>query len=62
VLEVGGDPIPTRSVVNVDSVESVSVATSTERLGRLGDTRVREICSALAVAVDCVPQKEPQRT
>lgn len=55
LLEPGGDPIPHRSAVNLDSVESVSVGTLTERLGRLGDDRMREICSALAVAVDCNP-------
>jgi len=40
-------------VVNLDSVESVSLAVLVERLGRLADTRVRQICGALAVAVDC---------
>jgi mRNA interferase MazF len=54
LLEPGNDPIPLRSFVNLDSVESVSVGTLTERLGRLGDDRMREVCSALAVAVDCV--------
>lgn len=53
LLEPGDDPIPLQSAVNLDSVESVSVGTLTERLGRLGDARMREICSALAVAVDC---------
>jgi mRNA interferase MazF len=53
VLEPDDDPIPRRSAVNLDSVESVSLGVLVERLGRLGDTRVREICSALAVAVDC---------
>lgn len=52
-LEPGDDPIPLRSAVNLDSVESVSIGTLTQRLGRLGDDRMREICSALAVAVDC---------
>lgn len=42
-----------RSAVNLDSVESVSVAVLTRRLGRLSGTRMREICGALAVAVDC---------
>jgi mRNA interferase MazF len=37
----------------MDSVESVSVAVLVERLGRLADTRMRQICEALAVAVDC---------
>jgi mRNA interferase MazF len=54
LLEPGTDPIPLRSFVSLDSVESVSVGTLTERLGRLGDDRMREVCSALAVAVDCV--------
>jgi mRNA interferase MazF len=53
VLEPGEDPIPRRSAVNLDSVESVSVAVLVERLGRLADARMREVCSALAVAVDC---------
>jgi mRNA interferase MazF len=41
--------------VNLDSVESVSVRTLTLRLGRLSEGRMREICAALAVAVDCSP-------
>ena len=53
VLEPDDDPIPRRSAVNLDSVESVSIGVLVERLGRLADTRLREICSALAVAVDC---------
>ncbi len=52
-LDPGDDPVPRRSVVNLDSVESVSVAVLVERIGRLADTRMREICAALAVAVDC---------
>lgn len=53
LLEPGDDPIPLQSAVNLDSVESVSVGTLTERLGRLGDGRMHEVCAALAVAVDC---------
>lgn len=53
VLEPGDDPVPTRSAVNLDSVESVSVALLVERLGRLSDERMRQVCSALAVAVAC---------
>jgi mRNA interferase MazF len=53
VLEPGDDPVPQRSAVNLDSVESVSVAVLVERLGRLADTRMREVCAALSVAVDC---------
>jgi mRNA interferase MazF len=52
VLEPGVDPVPLRSAVNLDSVESVSVGVLVERLGRLADGRMQEVCSALAVAVD----------
>ena len=52
-LEPTEDPIPLASVVNLDSVESVSVGTLVERLGRLSDNRMREICEALEIAVDC---------
>ena len=52
-LEPGDDPVPLRSAVNLDSVESVSVAILVERIGRLSEPRMREICAALAVAVDC---------
>jgi mRNA interferase MazF len=39
--------------VNLDSVESVSVAVLIERLGRLADERMRQVCAALDTAVDC---------
>ena len=54
VLEPGDDPIPRRCAVNLDSIESVSVAVLVERLGRLADVRLRDVCQALAVAVDCL--------
>ena len=53
VLEPGDDPVPLRSAVNLDSVESVSIAVLVGRLGRLAEDRMREICRALEVAVDC---------
>ena len=53
VLEPGGDPIPKRSAANLDSVESVSIAVLVERLGRLSDDRVRQLCIALEVATGC---------
>jgi mRNA interferase MazF len=53
VLEPVDDPIPRRCGINLDSVESVSVAVLVERLGRLSDGRMREVCAALEVAVDC---------
>ena len=53
LLEPGDDPVPLRSVVNLDSIESVSIAILVERLGRVAQARMREICAALEVAVDC---------
>jgi mRNA interferase MazF len=53
LLEPGDDPVPRTSVVNLDSVESVSLGTLVERLGRLGDERMRQICDALEIAVAC---------
>lgn len=53
VLEPEGDPVPLQSAVNLDSVESVSLAVLVERLGRLSDERMRQLCASLAVAVDC---------
>jgi mRNA interferase MazF len=55
VLEPGDDPIARRSAVNLDSVESVSVGVLVTRLGRLSDDRMRDVCAALEVAVDCIP-------
>ena len=53
LLEPGDDPVPQTSVVNLDSVESVSLGTLVERLGRLSDERMRQICTALEIAVAC---------
>jgi len=53
VLEPEDDPVPRRSGVNLDSVESVSVGALVERVGRLSGDRMHEVCAALAVAVDC---------
>ncbi len=53
VLEPGDDPVQRETAVNLDSVESVSISLLVERLGRLGDSRMREVCAALAVATDC---------
>lgn len=53
LLEPGEDPIPLRSALNLDSVESVSVGVLVERLGRLSDERMRQVCAALEVAVAC---------
>lgn len=53
LLEPGDDPVPRTSVVNLDAVESVSLAALVERLGRLGDERMLQICEALEIAVAC---------
>lgn len=55
ILEPAEDPIPRTSAVNLDSIESVSVGTLTQRLGRLSDQRMRQICAALNIAVNCAP-------
>lgn len=45
--------IPWTSVVDLDSVESVSLGVLVERLGRLSDEGMRRICNALEIAVAC---------
>jgi len=52
-LEPGEDPVPQVSVVSLDAVANVSVGLLVERLGRLSDERMRQVCAALAAAVDC---------
>ncbi len=52
-LEPDDDPIDRLSVVNLDSVESVSVGVLIERIGVLSSSRMRQVCSALAVATGC---------
>jgi len=53
VLDPDIDPIPRRSAINLDSVESVSVGVLVQRIGRLSDNRMRQVCAALEVAVTC---------
>ena len=53
VLEPGEDPVPKRSAINLDSLESVSTALLVERLGRLSDERMAQVCAAIAIAVAC---------
>jgi mRNA interferase MazF len=52
-LRPGTDPVPHRCAVNLDAVEDAPVALLLDRLGRLDDGRMREICAALSVAVGC---------
>jgi len=47
------DPVPRDCLVSLDSGEQVPVTRLVERIGRLSDGRMREICAALAVAVGC---------
>ena len=54
ILEPGEDPVARLTAINLDSVESVSVAVLVERLGTLSSERMGEVCAALAVAVDCL--------
>jgi mRNA interferase MazF len=53
VLEPGEDPIDRRCVVGLDAVESVGIGVLVDRIGRVSDERMRQICAALEVAVDC---------
>ena len=55
ILEPGENPVSRRCAVNLDSLESVSFAVLVDRVGRLADERMRQVCAALAVAVDCIP-------
>ncbi|MEY2442287.1 MAG: mRNA interferase MazF [bacterium] len=53
LLSPDADPIPRRCAVNLDSVESVSVGVLVDRVGRLSDNRMVQVCAALDVAVAC---------
>lgn len=53
VLDPDQDPVPLASAVNLDSIESVSIALLTERIGTLGGQRMHEICAAIDVATGC---------
>jgi len=54
VLEPGDDPVARPTAVNLDSVESVSIAVLVDRLGSLSGARMRDVCAALEIAVDCL--------
>ncbi|MCE0488321.1 type II toxin-antitoxin system PemK/MazF family toxin [Ornithinimicrobium sp. EGI L100131] len=47
------DPVPRPCVATLDAVESVPVSLLVDRLGRLSQARLQDLCAALAVAVDC---------
>lgn len=52
-LDPDTEPVPRACVANLDSVEQVPLALLVERLGRISDDRMLEMCAALAVAVEC---------
>ena len=52
-LRPGIDPVPRASAVNLDAVEDTPIALLVDRLGRLDDATLREVCAALAVATGC---------
>jgi mRNA interferase MazF len=53
LLDPGEDPVPRQCAVNLDSVETISVSMLVERLGSLSSERMRAVCAALEVAVEC---------
>lgn len=53
VLEPGEDPVPTIAAVNLDALDNTPVALLVERLGRLSDERMQQICAALEIAIAC---------
>jgi len=53
VLEPGDDPVGRVSAVSLDSLENVSLGSLVQRIGRLSEIRMEQICDALAVAVAC---------
>jgi mRNA interferase MazF len=53
VLEPDDDPVPRRSAANLDAILNVPAASLVDRLGRLSDIRMRQMCMALEVAVAC---------
>ena len=54
VLEPATTRSPRRTAINLDSVESASVGVLVEHLGVLSDDRMRQVRTALEVAVDCM--------
>ena len=52
-LDPDTDPVTRSCVVSLDSLESLSVGFFIERLGLLEPQRMRQVCAALAVAIDC---------
>jgi mRNA interferase MazF len=47
------DGVPKPCVVALDNVQPIPVSLLVERVTSLGPARMHEVCSALAIAVDC---------
>jgi len=47
------DGMSTDCVMTLDNVTLVRVALCTDRITRLGDERMQEVCEALRIATDC---------
>ncbi len=52
-LEPGSDPVGRECVVGLDAIEVVPVTTLDQRIGALSLRKMREVCAALEVSVDC---------
>ena len=52
-LEPGDEPVRVPCVVQLDATFNVPISNLTSRLGRLSSDRMRQVCEALAAAVDC---------
>jgi mRNA interferase MazF len=47
------DGLPRPCVASLDNIENVPRWAFTERIGLLGEPRMRQVCAALKLAVDC---------
>lgn len=52
-LEPGDDPVPVPCVLALDTPDMISVGWLTDRLGKLDEARMTQVCAALAISVDC---------
>lgn len=48
-----GEGLKHESAINLDHVQTVEQARLTRRLGSVSDSRMREVCRALAIAAGC---------
>lgn len=52
-LHPSTDPVPRPCVASLDSVQNVAVALLVDRMGRVEDHRMSQVCDALAIATGC---------